>query len=122
MRTVKWNAFLSGLCASALVLGVVAGGAQADVTIEKGASILIFPKVRVNTTTDTIIQIANTGNSMVHARCFYVDATLTDIDSRTPCTIPSQTCVPNWQETDFNIWLTKQQPTHWPLSLTPQAL
>ena len=26
MRMVKWNAFLSGLCASALVLGVVAGG------------------------------------------------------------------------------------------------
>ena len=47
MRMVKWNAFLSGLCASALVLGVVAGGAHADVTIEKGASILIFPKVRV---------------------------------------------------------------------------
>jgi len=116
MRTVKWNAFLSGLCASALVLGVVAGGAQADVTIEKGASILIFPKVRVNTTTDTIIQIANTGNSMVHARCFYVDATLTDRDHGTPCTIPSQFCVPNWQETDFNIWLTKQQPTHWLVS------
>jgi len=116
MRTVKWNAFLSGLCASALVLGVVAAGAHADVTTEKGASILIFPKVRTNTTTDTIIQITNTGNSMVHARCFYVDATLTNIITGAPCEIPSLTCVPNWNETDFTIWLTKQQPTHWVVS------
>ena len=113
MRTVKWNAFLSGLCACGLVLGVVAAGAHADVTTEKGASILIFPKVRTNDTTDTIIQIANTGNSMVHARCFYVNASLTNIITGAPCTIPSLTCQPNWQETDFDIWLTKQQPTHW---------
>lgn len=116
MRTVKWNAFLSGLCATALVLGVVAGGAHADVTIEKGASILVFPKVRVNSNTDTVIQISNTGNSMVHARCFYVDASLANIITGAPCSIPSLTCVPNWNETDFNIWLTKQQPTHWLVS------
>ena len=113
---VKWNAFLSGLCASALVLGVVAGGVHADVTIEKGASILVFPKVRVNSTTDTIIQIANTGNSPVSAHCFYVDATLSDIRTGAPCSLPTAFCVANWQETDFNIFLTKQQPTHWLVS------
>lgn len=100
MRTVKWNAFLSGLCGFAVALGVVAsaGTARADVTIEKGASVLIFPKVVADSTFDTVIQITNTGNSMVHARCFYVNANL------------------NWQETDFDIWLTKQQPTHWLVS------
>ena len=57
MRTVKWNAFLSGLCAFATVLGVVAIDARADVTIEKGASIIVFPKVLASGTFDTIIQI-----------------------------------------------------------------
>lgn len=113
---VKWNAFLSGLCASALVLGVVAGGVHADVTIEKGASILIFPKVRVNSTTDTIIQMSNTGNSPVYIHCWYVDATLSDIRTGAPCSLPSASCVANWLETDFDLFLTKQQPTHWLVS------
>ncbi len=100
MRKVKWDAFLSGICGFAVALGVVAAGARADVTTEKGASILVFPRVQADGTYDTVIQIANTGNSMVHAHCFYVDAT------------PAGT----WQETDFWIWLTKQQPTHWLVS------
>ena len=116
MRTVKWNAFLSCLCGVAVVLGGMAVSARADVTTEKGASILIFPKVRADGTFDTVIQIANTSNSMVHARCFYVNASLLDAISGLPCTIPSRTCVPQWQETDFDIWLTKQQPTHWIVS------
>jgi len=112
MRTVKWNAFLSGICGFAVALGVVAA-AHADVTTEKGASILIFPKVRSTLQFNTVIQIANTGNSMVHARCFYVDASLFSTLNGAPCTVPGPTCVANWQETDFDIWLTKQQPTHW---------
>ena len=116
MRTVKWNAFLSGLCGFAVVLGVVASSARADVTTENGASILVFPKVRADGTFDTIVQIANTGNSMVHARCYYVNATLFSTLTNTPCRVESSTCVPSWTETDFNIWLTKQQPTHWLVS------
>jgi hypothetical protein len=49
---------------------------------------------------DTVIQISNTSNNMVHAHCFYVDARTVN-------------GVPVWQVTDFTIWLTKQQPTHW---------
>ncbi|MFQ5667066.1 MAG: hypothetical protein ACE5I7_11615 [Candidatus Binatia bacterium] len=113
MRKVKWDAFLSGLCGLAVVLGVVAPAVHADVTTEKGASILVFPKVRANSTFDTVIQITNTGNSMVHAHCFYVDASLHSVLSGQPCSVPSATCVPAWQEIDFTIWLTKQQPTHW---------
>jgi len=116
MRTVKWNAFLSCLCGFAVVLGGVAISARADVTTEKGASILIFPKVRADGTFDTVIQIANVSNSMVYAQCFYVNATLLDAVTHLPCTIPSATCTPECQETDFNIWLTKQQPTHWTVS------
>jgi hypothetical protein len=94
MRTVKWNAFLSGLCGFALALGTVAGSAQAQVTTEEGASILIFPKVRADGTFDTIIQITNTSNMPRYAHCYYVEA---------------ETC----QEIDFDIFLTAQQPTHW---------
>lgn len=116
MRTVKWNAFLSGLCGFAVVLGVVAAGAHADVTTEKGSSVLIFPKVRADGTFDTIIQIANTGNSPTEARCFYVDASLVNPITQTPCTLPGQLCTPLCQETDFSIFLTRQQPTHWVVS------
>lgn len=113
MRKVKWDAFLSGLCGFAVVLGVVAASARADVTTETGASILVFPKIQANSTFDTVIQISNTGNSMLHAHCFYVDASLRSTLSGFPCSVPSATCLPTWQETDFLIWLTKQQPTHW---------
>ena len=113
MRKVKWDAFLSGLCGFAVVLGVVAASARADVTTESGASILVFPKIEANNTFDTVIQISNTGNSMLHAHCFYVDASLRSTLSGFSCSIPSATCLPTWQETDFLIWLTKQQPTHW---------
>lgn len=116
MRTVKWNAFLSGLCGFAMVLGAVAGSARADVTTEKGSSILVFPKLLADGTFDSVIQITNTGNSMVHARCFYVNASLQSVLTGFDCSVPSATCVPIWQETDFTIWLTKQQPTHWLLS------
>jgi len=104
MRTVKWSALLSGLCGFAAVLGVAASSAHAIVTTERGASILAFPKVIANDSADTIIQITNISNSMVHARCFYVDAS------------PSPTGAPRWQVTDFQIWLTKQQPTSWQVS------
>ncbi len=110
---VKWNAFLSGLCGLALVLGSVAGSAYADVTVEKGASILIFPRVVSNGRFDTVIQIANTGNSPVYAQCYYVNGSLQSTITGAPCTIPSAACMPICQETDFIISLTKQQPTHW---------
>jgi hypothetical protein len=116
MRKVKLNAFLSGLCAFAVVLGVVAAGARADVTTEKGASILVFPKVRAGNGFDTIVQIANTGNKMVFAHCFYVDGSLVNTLTQQPCDLPGQLCVPSCLETDFSIWLTKQQPTHWRVS------
>jgi hypothetical protein len=68
------------------------------VVTEQSASILVFPKVIADGTRDTIIQITNTSNSMVYAHCFYVNAAL-------DCT-----------EVDFDIVLTKQQPTYWVVS------
>jgi len=112
MRTVKWNVLLSGLCAWA-VLGAGTSGARADVTSEKAASILVFPKVTANATTDTVIMLVNTSNSMIQVHCNYVDARLFDAVTGQRCERPSATCLPLWQETDFDLWLTRQQPTHW---------
>ncbi len=70
MRTEKRNAFLSGLCGVAVALGMMAATAQADVTTERGASILAFPKVLADGDADTVIQITNISNNMVHAQCY----------------------------------------------------
>lgn len=104
MRTVKWSALLSGICGLAVALGGLTSSAHGTVTTERGSSILVFPKVISTEDVDTIIQITNTSNNMVHARCFYVDAQ------------PDSFGRPQWQVTDFNIWLTKQQPTSWQVS------
>jgi hypothetical protein len=104
MRTEKRSAFLSALCGVAVALGMMAASAQADVTTERGASILAFPKVLADGDSDTIIQITNISNNMVHANCYYVNGALDFFGQ------------PLWQVTDFQIWLTKQQPTHWQVS------
>jgi hypothetical protein len=91
---------------------------SAESTTERSASILIFPKVVYDSSRDTAIQISNTSNSMVHAHCFYVDATPLCLGSG-DCLSGTCTgeCKPQWQEVDFDIWLTKQQPTHWAVSV-----
>ncbi len=112
MRMVKWDGFLSGL-GIAVVLGVLTSAARADVTSEKAASVLVFPKVVASASEDTIIQIVNTSNSLIQAHCNYIDARLFDVVTGQRCSRPSATCQALWQETDFDIWLTRQQPTHW---------
>jgi hypothetical protein len=104
MRTMNSLRVGSTLVACALAL-TAAVAARADVSTERPGSILIFPKVIADGTRDTIIQISNISTMTVHAHCFYVDG------SRDPNTLQ-----PRWQETDFNIWLTRLQPTHWRVS------
>jgi hypothetical protein len=110
---VKWTAFLSSLCGFGMALGVMATSARADVVTEQGASILIFPKVLNTSAVDTVIQITNRSQQMVHVHCFYVDAQLPSFCDQED---PRTGCNPQWNETDFTIWLTRQQPTHWVVS------
>jgi hypothetical protein len=107
MRRQRGLVRLVGL-ATLVGLGIAAKPAVATVTTERSASILVFPKVIADGTRDTIIQITNTSNNMRHAHCFYVNGALTD-----PSAPQSDLNPPLWTETDFDIWLTKQQPTHW---------
>lgn len=109
-----------GLMAAALV-GLLASGATAEVTTERSASILVFPKVIADGTRETIIQITNTSNSMVHAHCFYTNGGLTLPDGldgipNSGDEFPTTGNPPLWTEIDFDIWLTKQQPTYWVVS------
>jgi hypothetical protein len=105
----------------AFVSGAFAAGvSRAETTTERSSSILVFPKIIfASDAQDTLIQITNTSNSMVHAHCFYVNAAgVCDLRPSEACRTdddcgPTGPCIPQWQEVDFDIWLTKQQPTHW---------
>jgi hypothetical protein len=117
------------LLATALLFGVP-GRAQASdpnqnsgVTVDKAGAILVFPKVvfsqerRADGTLgplrDTVIQISNTMNVTALARCYYVDSRLSNPDNP-----PHPVFNPRlWLTSDFAIALTRQQPTHWVVSL-----
>lgn len=108
-------------CATAVLVAAAFGGAAgfADTTTERAGSILIFPKVVFDASRDTFIQISNISNNMVHAHCFYVNAVPLCTRSTGDCLAGTclGECVPQWQEIDFDIWLTKQQPTSWAAGL-----
>jgi len=105
MRTTKSLIVGAAVAAFALAFGTT-GVARADVSTERPGSILIFPKVVNTTDQDTIIQISNTNNDTRHARCFFIDGS-----------VDPNTLQPRWQVSDFAIWLTRLQPTHWQASV-----
>ena len=96
--------------ASLVAAGAVA--ARADVSVDEGATILMYPKVINAGGRDTIIQMTNSGNTLLHVHCYYTDAR-----PRNPSAPPGPTNPPLWQEVDFFLWLTRQQPTAWVASL-----
>jgi hypothetical protein len=85
------------LRAAPALLVLAATSATAQITTTQGTSILIFPRVVATAQRDSLLQITNLSNNMVHARCFYIDG---------------DTCA----RTDFQITLTRQQPTQWVVS------
>ena len=95
MRTIQ-GARASWLVGALGACLLIAGAARADIATERPGSILIFPKVVRDGTRTTGIQISNTGNMVNYVRCFYVDSAC--------------------EETDFELALTKQQPTVWDVS------
>lgn len=128
MRTVKWNPFLSGVCAVVAGVALASSVALADVTSTNAAAILIYPKLLVNTTVpgfqeDTLIQMTNTSAEPVNVRCYYVNANghcsntfaVCDPNSANTCG-PNGLCIAGWIETDFAFRLTPKQPVVWQLS------
>lgn len=111
MGMMGGHRFRHCVLAVALIAALAAPPVRGEVTTEKSASILILPKLLFNNFFDTIIQISNTSNSIVYAHCFYVDARLTD-----PLAPEGPLNPRIWQEVDFDLTLTRQQPTHWVIS------
>lgn len=103
MRIMKRNRGLGTFGVAAVGVLALAGVASADdyrnVTTERSGSMVVFPKVLWKDGRDTIIRLANTGNPLAFVHCFYVDGT-------------DASCA----ETDFDLILTRQQPTHWSAS------
>ncbi len=135
MRTVMRKPVLAGILT---VLGGVflgAGVASADVTSDRPASILVWPKLIFSSQSDdvlsasgdsidTTIQLSNVSNEEVRMRCFYVNANshCTNEPSRVcgnhaDCNLTFQGgfCEPGWLEIDFEITLTPYQPLVWNL-------
>ena len=136
MRTVMRKPVLTGILA---VLGTVflgAGAASADVTSDRAAGILVWPKLIFSSaadevlspagvTIDTTIQLTNTSDQEVFLRCFYVNANshCTNEPTRvcghhSDCNLTFQEgglCQPGWIEVDFEISLTPYQPIVWTL-------
>jgi len=110
----------------AVVALFVAGAVtvRADVASDQAAAILVFPKLRVDTSgvaqqgrVDTLIRVSNTSSQAISMRCFYVDATPLCSNGTGSCLDPGGTCtglcVPQWQETDFVVNITARQPIAW---------
>ncbi len=118
----------------ALFAGIVglamgpASMAQAQTSSDESAAILVWPKVVYDSAgvlfgdpTDTLINLSSTAtSSLKQAHCFLVNATAHcsggsgDGDA---CLSSSScgggTCVPGWNEIDFNVFITQEQPLAW---------
>lgn len=97
---------------------------SADVTSDKAAAILIFPRVEVSPAADTLIQISNTSTDPQRLHCFYINATShCSANGRAcdglenPCSISEGLCLPEWIETDFQVYITPRQPLAWVASV-----
>jgi len=116
MGDVKRKLQVAGAALAVCLLCAVRG--NADTTMERSGSVLIFPKVVFDDSRDTFIQITNTSNSMVTVHCFYVNATpyCTGVGDCADGTCRGD-CISDCLEVDFDLWLTKQQPTSWAAGL-----
>ncbi len=115
------------LCAVAAGTALFASAsARATIGSDSSGAILVFPKIVVDTSgqlfgfpTDTEVQITNTSNSVIAARCYWVNATSHCSNNPTRACRPETVqencgtgarCVEGWTETDFRFTLTKRQP------------
>lgn len=136
MSTMMGNmrrAVLTG-AAGAVIALLTLGAARADVASDRPGAILIFPKIVVDTSgvfgppTDTEIQLTNTSNSVISARCVLLPTT--SYCSNNPamaCTAEGEAVTPRCtgggvcvqkcgSPVDFRMTLTKRQPITWKVS------
>lgn len=100
----KRSGWLAGIGIACSLMVTAAAESQTRSGSDRPGSILMFPKVVRSGTRDTIIQITNTGNSLNNVHCFYLEGPQSSA--------PNATC----QAVDFELLLTRQQPTQWRVS------
>ncbi len=113
---------LTLLGAAALALTV--SSAQAETYSDTGAAVLIWPKIVVDETTDTLVQISNQAGVASFAHCFYVNANSRCTNTGATCETSAEceddgffgACLPGWIEVNFDIFLTPDQPLAWAAS------
>jgi hypothetical protein len=133
MRVQKRNPWLTSLGVVLAVIALMGGRAAADVASDQAGSIVIFPKVIADGTRDTIISLTNTSNMQAFVHCEYVQGTgicsNSPLDAPVFCTplntagaspdctsVPGEICEGIWQSQNFDLILTRQQPTFWRVS------
>ncbi len=89
-------------CVAALACLSLGAVTQAEISTDQPGAIVWFPKVVHDANRDTIIQLTNTTGVRISLLCLYVNA------APNP-----NTGEPLWQVVDFQISLTRQQPTVW---------
>jgi len=136
MRVQKRSPWLNGLGAVLTAMALWGAQAQADVSSDKPGSVVMWPKVIADGTRDTLISLTNTTNLEVYAHCEYVQALgicaitddlFCDPEAVVPGSpgicppLPGNSCTPQWQAADFDVVLTRQQPTFWRVSTGRRA-
>ena len=124
MRQVRWASWM-GAVAMVVALGS-ARPAAADVVTDRAAAILVWPWVVSSVPfVDTVIQLSNTSREgPIDVHCFYENANPHCTNTGDICFAAEECCdqygcgicLPNWNETDFFVRLTPQQPLAWLVS------
>jgi hypothetical protein len=70
--------------------------AAAQVTTDRGASILVYPKIVADGSADTAVQLVNLSDNRIDASCAYLSG-----------------AAGNWQALTFAIALSPSRPLHW---------
>jgi hypothetical protein len=125
MLTIKRNGLTGVVVALAALCMLFAASAGATTFSDRGAAILVWPKIVVDDANgvDTLLQLSNTDRvSRAAAHCFYVNANYHCTNTGDVCIPPGNECVdnglrggcvPGWIEVDFRVIITADQPLVW---------
>jgi hypothetical protein len=88
---------------------------------DAASAVVVYPKVVVTSTRDTVITLTNAASHQTAAHCFYVNANNRCTNSgmvcssQTDCLVDGITgsCVGGWIEVNFDVILTPEQPLAW---------
>lgn len=103
---------------SALLLSPMA---QAATYSDAQSAVLVWAKIAVDDSRDTVVQITNASSSPAAAHCFYVNANSRCNNTGEVCSTSGDcaeglffgTCLPSWIEINFDVVLTPEQPLAW---------